>query len=192
MDDAYEDVLSIHEDKPKSTSNQPQLSNKVLTAIRKEVAKQVSCVPWKCGEDAYHNLRCHESSVIEYIKLLVPLHDPEFVMTALGCLVDEDTYFEFCPMTCYEWPKLHFRLGRETQWLPEDLCELMEEFVLGIHGNLTGYKENMSDMPQDMNESQWKNKFMKEKLDECMAWVTKHNEAIDNKILVRIKCTTHH
>ena len=44
----------------------------------------------------------------------------------------------------------------------------------------------MSDMPQGMNESQWRDNFLKKQLDGPWAWHINHNEAIVNKILVSI------
>lgn len=163
--------LNMQEYKPGSTPILPKLNNILLTAIRQEVARQVSCIPWKCGDDAYHSLRNHEKAVADYIKLSVPLHDPEFVIKALDCLVDRDTYFELSamkPHDCRKYGEFSFRLGKEVQWLPYKVFWLMESLVLEVHGDdLTGCRENK---PATLSDK---------------AWMTKHSEAIDNKILVR-------
>ena len=184
VDHWEEDFLSIHEDKPESTSNKPHL-DKILTAVRREVSKQVSCVPWKCMEVASIILREHKQSVKNYIQLTVPLHDPHFIMNAMDRLFDRDTYV--LEMPDYTQCSYNFRLGREIEWMNIDvLVEIMEEFVLGAHGELTGYKKTMSDRPQGMNESQWRDNFLKKQLFGPWAWLRNHNEAIDNKILVSI------
>lgn len=169
----------------------------LLQKIRLEVAKQLAGVPWQTFNEAQKALRDRESAVENVIKMMVPLSHPKFTQEAMSCLLDKNVYFRLSPPTSSQSdpdPSFRYRLGSKIQWLPPQLSVLMQRFVFGEHGELTGYKANMSSlMDQGLqlkqptpSEAEMKERFRQRQFDDLVHWIITQSEAIDEKTLVSV------
>lgn len=178
----------------------PELNQELLQAIQLEVARQLSGVPWKTFNEAKKALSDQENAVQDFIKMSVPLSHPEFTKKAMDCLLDKNVYFRLSPQTHNEWNEwnkdftFNYRLGTEIQWLPPELSVLMQRFVFGEHGQLTGYRATMSSatardlqLNQQMaNEKEMKDRFLQQQFNDLVCWIFKQSQVIDEKTLVSV------
>ena len=198
----------------------PELNQKLLQSITLDVARQLSGVPWQTFDDAQNALRNREKAVQDFIKMTVPLSHPEFTKKAMDSLLDKDVYFRLSPPQSDEWssfyvwtrnsfPKdlmntcgnkwndnfsFNYRLGTKIQRLPPELLALMQRFVFGEHGQLTGYEANMSSAmaldlqlnQQTVSKTEVKRRFIGQQFCDLMHWIIKQSEAIDERTLVSV------
>ena len=165
---------------------------KMEKAIRLEVAKAITGVPWRSTDVAKTALTHHLKAVETVIKLSVPFDHPEFTMQALDLLLDLDPD---TPLTTDRTESPEFQLGKKVRLLPSELEPLMEGFVDGKHGQLTGWRINMEQVQatwyqqtgREMTPDDVESSFRLEQRHCITSWICKHHDTRLKKCLVSIR-----
>ena len=169
-------------------------------AIQLEIAKGITGVPWKSPWEVQETLQEHRKAVETVIKLSVPLDHPDFGMQALKILLDLDLDTMLTPGYSTRDESEQILFGARIEVLTKELDKMIDGFVEGNHGQLTGWKADIDKVIEKqfqrtgkrMTTTEVKKRFLSEQHKCITKWIDNHNEAYEKKLWVSLQVATQH
>ena len=171
-----------------------QDKSKMEEVIQLEVAKRITGVPWRSTYDVKAALTDHWKAVETVIKLSVPLDHPNFGMQALNILLDLDPDIQLSTDDTGKKDP-NFPFGRSIGRLTSELDRMMDGFVRGNHGQLTGWKADIEKVMESQFQrtgkklatGEVKKRFLGQQRECISIWIHNHNKAYLQKLWVSLQ-----